>query len=86
MELETIKNKLLDWGTKEILELFLRSVRDHDLFYERTASALLWGYKDPVLHLLKDFGLTDDDVFALEVSIIFLQVLKRHNRLGYVVD
>jgi len=71
LKLETFKNKLIERGLEEAIEVILRFLGDHDLFYEKTAYELLWGYNDTTLKLLKDFGLTDETVFSLEVRILF---------------
>ena len=64
---EIIKDAFLD-----AIEEFLRADKDNQIFYEINAYDLLWGYHDPVLQILKDFRLTDDATFYLEVRAIFL--------------
>jgi len=68
LKLEAYKKKLLERELEEVIEVILQFVGDHDLFYEKTAHELLWGYDDTVLELLKEFKLTDYTVFALETN------------------
>ena len=60
----------------DAVEEVLRLDKDNDLFYKINAYDLLWGYHDPILQLLKDFRLTDNATFFLEVSPIIHLVLK----------
>lgn len=72
---ETVK-KLLGNLAKDAfldaIEELLRFDKDNQIFYEINVHDLLWGYHDPILQILKDFRLTDDATFYLEVRAILL--------------
>ena len=67
MKLEKLKSNILERLGRDFLDDFLERINDN-LFYQKKINDLLWGYVDETLNLLKDFGLTDNATFALEVS------------------
>ena len=68
LKLETLSKNILERLGRDLLEEFLSLVeRKDNLFYEINVHDLLWGYHDKTLQLLKDFRLTDNATFYLEV-------------------
>ena len=54
----------------ESAEFYLSLIDNQELFIEKTAYELLWGYNDPLLQLLVLLGLTDDPLMKIEVNTI----------------
>lgn len=82
LQLESLADSILKRFGEAAEEAFLSTVEDYlgtigddDLFYEKSAYELLWGYDDPVLEMLTDFKLADSGIFSLEVRAFFLHSL-----------
>ena len=66
-----MSNNILERLGRDVLDEFLRLVERKDtLFYKVNVHDLLWGYHDKTLQLLKDFRLTDNATFSVEVRTI----------------
>ena len=50
-------------------------IEDQDLFIEKTAYELIWGYTDPLLELLAEIDLYTDPVMRIEVSWLTVAII-----------
>ena len=67
-KLEEIEALLLYLLGPEGAEYYMSVIEDQDLFIEKTAHELLWGYTDPLFKLLMGIGLTSESLMRIEVS------------------
>ena len=51
-------------------EFYMSLIDSQELFIEKTAYELLWGYNDPLLEVLVLLGLTDNSLMKIEVNVI----------------
>ena len=55
------------FGT-HLAEFYMSIIDSQELFIEKTAYELLWGYSNPLLEILESMGLVDDTTMRIEVS------------------
>ena len=55
------------FGT-HLAEFYMSIIDSQELFIEKTAYELLWGYSNPLLEILGSMGLVDDTTMRIEVS------------------
>ena len=53
-----------------VAEFYMSLIDSQELFIEKTAYELLWGYNDPLLEVLVLLGLTDNSLMKIEVNAI----------------
>ena len=51
-----------------LAEFYMSIIDSQELFIEKTAYELLWGYSNPLLEILESMGLVDDTTMRIEVS------------------
>ena len=54
-----------------LANFYLTLIGDQNLFIEKTAHEIIWGYNDPLLQMLVSLGLSDDPFFRAEVSSVY---------------
>lgn len=59
---------LIDLFGPQRAEFYMSMIDSQELFIEKTAYELLWGYTDPLLEVLVSMGLADDSTMRIEVS------------------
>ena len=67
-KLEEIEALLLYLLGPEGAAYYMSVIEDQDLFIEKTAHELLWGYTDPLFKLLMEIGLISESLMRIEVS------------------
>ena len=67
-KLEEIEAFLLYLLGPKGAEYYMSVIEDQDLFIEKTAHELLWGYTDPLFKLLMEVGLMNASLMMIEVS------------------
>ena len=55
------------FGT-HLAEFYMSIIDSQEIFIEKTAYELLWGYSNPLLEILESMGLVDDTTMRIEVS------------------
>ena len=51
-----------------LADFYMSIIDSQELFIEKTAYELLWGYSNPLLEILESMGLVDDTTMRIEVS------------------
>ena len=59
---------LIDLFGPHLAEFYMSIIDNQELFIEKTAYELLWGYSNPLLEILESMGLVDDITMRIEVS------------------
>ena len=59
---------LIDLFGPHLAEFYMSIIDNQELFIEKTAYELLWGYSNPLLEILESMGLVDDATMRIEVS------------------
>ena len=68
-ELESLLFKLYGNTTAQT---FLAMIDSQEIFIEKTAHEILWGYDDPIFGMLTQLGLAGSPQFAVRVRNIYL--------------
>ena len=55
-----------------LANFYLTLIGDQNLFIEKTAHEIIWGYPDPLQQVLVMLGLSDDPLVHIQVSVIVL--------------
>jgi len=75
-QLQHIKSILFQIFENTIAEMFLILIGDQQLFIEKNAHELLWGYHDPIFGMMNFLGLSDTPLFSIKVilsSLIYVR-------------
>ena len=59
---------LINLFGSHLAEFYMSIIDSQELFIEKTAYELLWGYSNPLLEILESMGLVDDTTMRIEVS------------------
>ena len=65
-----MNNIVLQYLGKRLAHIFFGIISHQELFIERTAHEILWGYDEPLYGMLALLGLTDSSQFAAVVRNI----------------
>ena len=73
-QIQKVESLLLEKVGNAIAQIFLEMIDNQDLFIEKTAHEILWGYDDPIFKLLARLGIAPSSQIAVRVRNIAVLV------------
>jgi len=65
--MQEVEDILVQAFGRDTAQMYLEMIENEQLFVEKTAYEILWGYDEPIYEILTLLGLTNSSQFALRV-------------------
>ena len=73
-QIQEVESKILEKVGDTIAQIFLEMIDSQELFINKTAHEILWGYDDPILGMLARLGIAPSSQIAVRVRNITVLV------------
>jgi len=73
-QMQEVESEILEKVGNAIAQIFLEMLDSQELFIEKTADEILWGYDDPILEMLARLGIVPSSQIAVRVRNIIVLI------------